>query len=76
MVATRTPTRTLAKALTYLAQDIESEDGVANAAIAEAALRLQQQHALLCELRDSLLAKPTPLIPAELAQRLAELLHD
>lgn len=38
----RTPTATLADALDVLACDIESGDGVANAAIAEAAERLRE----------------------------------
>lgn len=39
-----TPTSTLIKALRILARDIQSDDGVANAAIAEAAERLEEQH--------------------------------
>lgn len=38
----KTNTETLIKALRILANDIESEDGVANAAIAEAAQRLEE----------------------------------
>jgi hypothetical protein len=38
----KTPTQTLAAALRQLANDIESPDGVANAAIAEAAERLEE----------------------------------
>lgn len=38
----RTNTETLARAMHILAQDIQSSDGVANAAIAEAACRLQE----------------------------------
>ena len=37
----RTSTETLIKALYVLAKDIQSEDGVANAAILEAAQRLE-----------------------------------
>ena len=37
-----TPTKTLIKAMLILACDIQSEDGVANAAIAEAANRLDK----------------------------------
>jgi hypothetical protein len=37
----KTPTKTLAAALRQLANDIESPDGVANAAILEAAERLE-----------------------------------
>ena len=38
-----TDTKTIIEALRVLARDIQSEDGVANAAIAEAADRLQKQ---------------------------------
>ncbi len=38
----KTDTRTLAKSLEILAMDIQSDDGVANAAIFEAAQRLKQ----------------------------------
>lgn len=40
----QTSTKTLVSALRILAQDIQSDDGVANAAIAEAADRLEEQH--------------------------------
>lgn len=40
----RTNTETLIKALHILANDIESEDGVTNAAIAEGAQRLEELH--------------------------------
>lgn len=40
----RTDTTTLVKALRILSIDIESEDGVTNAAIAEAADRLEELH--------------------------------
>ena len=40
----KTDTTTLIKALRILAQDIQSGDGVANAAIAEAADRLEELH--------------------------------
>ena len=43
----RTPTPVLQDALQILAVDIESEDGVANAAIAEAAIRLGELRDLL-----------------------------
>lgn len=39
---TRTPTLSLAHALLVLAEDIESEDGVANSVCAQSALRLRQ----------------------------------
>ena len=42
MDAPRTDTRTLIKALYILARDIESGDGVANAAIAEGARRIEE----------------------------------
>jgi len=43
----RSSTETLIEALHILARDIESNDGVANATIAEAANRLQEYHSLL-----------------------------
>jgi cbb3-type cytochrome oxidase cytochrome c subunit len=39
-----TPTETLIKALRILASDIQSEDGVANAAILEAAQRMEEMN--------------------------------
>lgn len=45
-----TSTETLVRALRVLAQDIHSDDGVANAAIAEAADRLEDQHIQICNL--------------------------
>jgi ABC-type transporter Mla subunit MlaD len=39
----KTPIETLIKALRILANDIQSDDGVANAAISEAANRLEEQ---------------------------------
>lgn len=45
----RTPTPILIKALTILARDIESQDGVATAALLEAAQRLQEVHDALYE---------------------------
>ena len=38
----RTSTETLIKSLNILASDIKSEDGVANAAISEGALRIEE----------------------------------
>ena len=35
-----------------LAEDIQSQDGVANAAIAEAAMRLEEQNQLLIDMQD------------------------
>lgn len=43
----RTSTLTLADAVGILSRDIYSGDGVANAALAEAAERLREQHAAL-----------------------------
>lgn len=40
----KTDTTTLIKALRILSNDIQSDDGVANAAIAEAADRLEELH--------------------------------
>lgn len=39
----KTSTKTIAAALRVLAAEIQSEDGIANAAIAEAAERLEEQ---------------------------------
>ena len=44
---------TLIAAMRILARDIQSNDGVANAAIAEAADRLERWQAALIEIRDS-----------------------
>lgn len=44
---------TLIAAMRVLSNDIQSGDGVANAAIAEAADRLERLHAALIEIRDS-----------------------
>lgn len=44
---------TLIAAMRVLSNDIQSDDGVANAAIAEAADRLERLHAALIEIRDS-----------------------
>ena len=45
----RSKTSTLINALCVLAYEIESPDGVANAAIAEAAERLEEMRRLLCD---------------------------
>lgn len=50
----KTNTETLIKALRTLANDIESEDGVANAAIAEGAQRLEELHEMNRKLLDAL----------------------
>ena len=49
-MSNRTDTATLIKAMRILARDIESGDGVANAAIAEAADRLEKQAATIAKL--------------------------
>ena len=46
----KTKTKTLIKALRILANDIESDDGVANACIAEAADRLEEMNSKISEL--------------------------
>ena len=48
----RSSTKTLISALKILAEDIQSQDGVANAAIAEAAMRLEEQNQLLLDMQD------------------------
>jgi hypothetical protein len=48
-----TPTETLIQALRLLSSDIQSEDGVANAAIAEAAQRLQEQQERIKRLEEA-----------------------
>ena len=50
----KTNTETLIKALRILANEIHSEDGVANAAIAEAAQRLEELHEMNRKLLDAL----------------------
>lgn len=45
----RTDTTILIQAMRHLANDIESEDGVANAAIAEASYRLEELYNLCKE---------------------------
>lgn len=54
MSAPRTETGVLAEALRLLSRDIQSKDGVANAAIAEAAGRLEELQAENKALRDAL----------------------
>ena len=44
---------TLISSLRVLASDIESQDGAANAAIAEASDRMERMHKALVEIRDS-----------------------
>jgi len=50
MADKRTDTATLIQAMRILARDIQSDDGVANAAIAEAADRMEQQAATIAKL--------------------------
>ena len=46
----RNSTETLIVAMRILSQDIQSEDGVANAAVAEAGERLAEQHMRIAKL--------------------------
>ena len=46
----RTSTETLIAAMRILSQDIQSEDGAANAAVAEAGERLAEQHMRIAKL--------------------------
>jgi hypothetical protein len=46
----RTSTETLIAAMRILSQDIQSEDGAANAAVAEASQRLAEQHMRIFQL--------------------------
>ena len=46
----RTSTETLIAAMRILSSDIQSDDGVANAAVAEAAERLAEQHMRITKL--------------------------
>lgn len=46
----RTDTKILIQAMHHLANDIQSEDGVANAAIGEAGYRLEELHNMCMEL--------------------------
>jgi hypothetical protein len=50
----KTTTEKLAVALHILARDIQSDDGVANAAILEAAVRLRQQQLRIKSLEEAL----------------------
>lgn len=64
----KTDTQTLTKAMRRLADDIQSDDGVANAAIAEAAERLaelERENAALRELTSTLGAPNHINIPVE-----------
>jgi len=57
----RSSTETLIAAMRILSQDIQSEDGAANAAVAEAAERLAEQHMRIKQWHDAL----TPLMPSD-----------
>jgi peptidoglycan hydrolase CwlO-like protein len=48
--AVKTSTETLIAAMRMLSQDIQSDDGAANAAVAEAAERLAEQHMRIAQL--------------------------
>jgi|APGre2960657404_1045060.scaffolds.fasta_scaffold565902_1 hypothetical protein len=48
--AVKTSTETLIAAMRILSQDIQSDDGAANAAVAEAAERLAEQHMRIAQL--------------------------
>ena len=52
--AVRTPIEILVKAMHILANDIQSDDGVANAAIYEAAQRLEEQKQRIKRLEEAL----------------------
>jgi hypothetical protein len=52
--AVKTSTETLIKAMRILSSDIQSDDGVANAAIAEAAQRLAEQQERIKRLEEAI----------------------
>jgi phosphoenolpyruvate-protein kinase (PTS system EI component) len=52
--AMNTPTETLIKVLRVLASDIQSEDGVANAAILEAAQRMEEDQEVIFQAGESI----------------------
>lgn len=58
-----TPTETLVSAMRALANDIQSEDGVANAAIHEAAQRLEEQQDRIKRLEEAVDAYRTAYTP-------------
>ena len=58
----KSSTRTLINALRILDSEIQSEDGVANAVVAEAATRLEEQLDHIQRWHDTL----TPLMPSDL----------
>ena len=49
-MSVRSSTETLIAAMRILSQDIQSDDGAANAAVAEAAERLAEQHMRIAQL--------------------------
>ena len=53
-MARKTDTKTLLKAMRILARDIQSDDGVANGAISEAADRMEELQAQRDRLREAL----------------------
>jgi len=57
----KTSTETLIAAMRILSQDIQSDDGAANAAVADAAERLAEQHMRIKQWHDAL----TPLMPSD-----------
>jgi hypothetical protein len=59
--AVRSSTETLIAAMRMLSQDIQSEDGAANAAVAEAAELLAEQHMRIKQWHNAL----TPLMPSD-----------
>ena len=65
----KSSTETLIAAMRILARDIQSGDGVANAAIAEAADRLEEQQSRIAELE----ARAVPINDRQLADAVNEL---
>jgi len=57
----RTDTKTLIAAMRILARDIQSGDGVANAAIAEAADRMEEMRNLIFDVQNYFHRMPKPL---------------
>ena len=57
----RTSTETLIAAMHILATEIQSDDGAANAAVAEASERLAEQHMRIAQWHNAL----TPLMPSD-----------
>jgi hypothetical protein len=63
----QTPTTVMIDALRILANDLQSEDGVPEACIAEAALRIEQMHAELESYRGCLQFIAAPRLELQLA---------